>query len=89
MTPSTTAVTGEIAAWPIDTPHRILRAMAGSRGLHAEELANLSGVDLEIVVEWLTEKVSERLLIFEPLDGTYRSLCQWPARVRLTGHVRS
>ena len=72
-------------AWPIDTQDRILAAMAGSEGTRAIQVAMKTGLALSIVVEWLTDKVKQGLLIYDDYDATYCSLCAWPASVANIG----
>lgn len=83
MTQATQTI-NHVAAWPIDTPDRILRAMAGNEGSCVREIAQRSGIAAEIVHEWLTGKVKLGLLIFNSEEGTYCSLCRWPAVARAT-----
>ena len=88
MTQAVTAEYPRPNAWPIDAQARILSGLAGSNGVTAQDLSAKSGVALPIIVEWLTEKVQQRLIRFNAIDGTYCSLCRWPAvpkAVSLTG----
>lgn len=79
MTQATTISRSATNAWPIDTPDRILRAMAGSEGSTVNDLADKAEIAVSIVSEWLSAKVKQGLLLFNASNGTYCSLCQWPA----------
>ena len=81
MTQVTTIGRSTVEAWPIDTPERILKAMAGKDGSTVSQLATNTGINVSIVREWVTDKVKQGLLLFNPGDETYCSLCQWPAVV--------
>ncbi len=84
MTHTATISKTAATAWPIDTPDRVLGAMAGSEGSCIREIAQKSGVAAEIVHEWLTNKVKQGLLLFNESEGTYRSLCHISAVAQVT-----
>ena len=65
-------------AWPIDTPDRVLWAMAGSHGSTVDQISQRTGIEGSIVREWLNGKVEQDLLIHNSSNDTYKSLCEWP-----------
>ena len=86
---TTSAIATPVAsAWPINTPERILSALAGRDGATAEEISNESNIALSIVIEWLSEKARQGLLLFNPFKNTYSSLCAWPSVATATQRAR-
>lgn len=80
----TQAIATEITttnAWPIDTSDRILTAMAGSEGTRVIQVAIKTRLSLSIVVEWLTDRVKQGLLIYDDYNATYRPVGTRPATV--------